>query len=310
MGVLEIQREWQSGAFHSTSNGNSHSMRFAVYFDTPEKDLERQAVYARGIPRQGQVHPSDPSIWVVSVSAARVAPLYCEVTVVYGKIDQTDLTSGADPDNNPLNAPEQRSWEFEQSQEPIDRDAAGRPICNSAGQSLDPPVMREVGDPVLTVVRNESAFDEGRAVRYSRATNSDAFFGVEPGHVRCRITGQYVVEGAWTYWRVTYVCRFREDGWKERRVDKGFFSVMKDAAGKPRANSDGSAMLALNQAQGGEGAEFLLDGKGGRLRKGAAPVFLEFDTFKRLPFGPLKLEGRPTAGKSGGKFIGGWIPGS
>lgn len=37
-------------------------------------------------------------------------------------------------------------WEFVTTNEPIDRDIHGRPIFNSAGESYDPPITREVSE--------------------------------------------------------------------------------------------------------------------------------------------------------------------
>lgn len=304
MGVILIDKLWEGTTFSTSSNGNADEALYGVWFDRPAEDVRRQACFARGIPRQGDPHPGENDIFVVGVTAKHTKPLYCEVSVQYGKINPTAIDTGSQ-EKAPWSLPDQRTWSFDTSQEEISTDKDGKPIINSAEQRFAQPLMEEMDDPVLVVVRNQPNFDYAEAYRYSRATNSDQFYGADPGHVRMMITGDEQHAGSWDFWRVTYRCRFRKDGWKHRVEDRGMFVFRRDKNKKIITNADGSSCYDPCQAGSGETMEFSLNGKGGRLRQGAAKVWLNFETRPQLPFGKFRLEeaGKAAGGMPAGRFI-------
>lgn len=109
----------------------------------------------------------------------------------------------------------------------------GHPILNAAFEAFDPPVMKDVSRPVLTMVRNEEqAFDMASAIAAQDVVNNAAWPGgaypsAPAGTAKiASITGEkmfeVVNESELVYWRVTYRIEFKWDGWRVWIVNQGF----------------------------------------------------------------------------------------
>ena len=90
---------------------------------------------------------------------------------------------------NPLDDPPRIRWSQGSCTEQVDVDAEGNALLNSALDPIDPPLTRDFGTLFLTVTRNESTYDVGRALAFQNKCNEDAFpiFGagtVESGQIR------------------------------------------------------------------------------------------------------------------------------
>ncbi len=262
---------------------------------------------ASGLPRGGDAHPDDNAAFVVKNDPAQHSedPTLWTVTIEYdtqlsntaiGKESQQVDSSGettTNPDSpseagqrqeNPLSRPPTYSVSHEKVQEVVEYDYNGDPILNSAGDPFDPPPMREVSYPVLTIKKNMVSFTYTMLEQYQDAVNSATWRGFEPGKVKIDgINWESAFENGITYWVVTFVFKVRYKGWRLRLLDTGFNELIAAETDRPAykrriKDKDGAYP---NEPQ-------LLNGDGQRLGADEAPVFLEpKQIFRELPFAAL-----------------------
>ena len=290
------------------------------YFDvlfTPGETAPERRVLAKTaedphthlkIPRPWEQHPADPWLFVTSIHSEHRSPHLCRVSVGYISV------------GNPLELPMQINWGFAASNEPVDRDNKGVPATNSAAESFDPPMTKEVYDLVLKIKRNEPVFNELLAATYIGAVNSEGWNPPNsintylPGLVKNTILqGEPKRAAAMFYNTVNYEFRFRLGelkvngneynadslGWKRKILDQGFrtlklengvwtgeYETITDSEGNP-----------VREPQ-------LLDGKGQQLKEADNPgedeygnpehnrfkgVFLAWDFDHQRDFNDLNL---------------------
>jgi len=261
----------------------NHTRIYHVLFP-PGTDVVGEPILAvdhGAIPQLWDEHPNDSWMYVQSISCHWLAAHFWEVTVNYSRTEE------------PLCQPMKIEWTFATSTEPIDRDADGEAITNSAGVTFDQPLSEEIDDQILRITRNEETFDANFAADYKGAVNSDTFWGFPPRTCRLKIFDGVKARaaGLW-FWQVTYEFHIRYDasdplrtGWNHRVLDQGY--QVKTGA----LNDDGSPEYeTLTDASGQPLREpVLLDGNGNRLAKNADPVYLEFETAPARAFSALDL---------------------
>lgn len=185
---------------------------------------------------------------------------------------------------DPTQWPIKVSWGTAQFERIADQtvDSPPKAVTNSAGDPYDPPVTRDDSRPVLTIVRNETSFDQGFASLYRDSINSDPFWGYDPYCAKC-----LTIEGdldnntdiGW-YWIVTYKFEFNDDTWKRSILDAGF----------RQTNSGVTDVQAILDAKGLPIATpSLLDGHGKKLSLTGNPVFNTFRIYKEIAFDGLNL---------------------
>lgn len=114
--------------------------------------------------------------------------------------------------NNPELEPPEIDWDFEVVQHALPSDLDGKAFLNSARMPFSPTPTFEQAFAVLVYSRNEMVFNRKAAAEYAFAINSDRFLGAAPGQAQCLPPKAHMVtKGQWTYWRVTYRIRFRDD---------------------------------------------------------------------------------------------------
>ena len=253
---------------------------FNVQFDTDTYVTTQailMAVVTAGVPQLNTAHPYDPMLFAYhkSVTNYNSAKMVFEVTVEYKY--ETD----------PLAKKWEISWNFATSNEPVDTDINDKPILNSSDEPLDPPLTKDVDDLVLRIVRNESAFDPVRAAEYKGSINADWFYGFKLGRAQIKvIEGVLNRAAARSFYTVTYEIHFRWDGWQKRVLDQGFRTKTTAAQGET------STYQSIVDEDGNPLAQpAKLDGSGGRLAEGAAPVFNYYDLYREMNFYNLYLEG-------------------
>lgn len=250
-------------------------------------------------------HPYDPWLFVKSKSVETIGPFHFRVMVNY------DCTLDIDTQTpiSPLLQPPEISLTFAGSNEPIDTDTLGLPITNSAGESFDPPIIKDHSDMVLRYSRNEQTFNMLVAGDYKDAVNSDTFLGFAPGHVLCTVFVSEQMRAAnLIYYRVRYEFRIRYDevkardasgdiqtyvfGWIKRIRDEGFRELTGET------NPDGSPEYReITDEKGMKISQpHLLNGSGKKLSDAAIQnpplpeaCFLKFDVSKKRPFSALNL---------------------
>ncbi|HUW45312.1 MAG TPA: hypothetical protein VMW50_05885 [Dehalococcoidia bacterium] len=296
MSAVKVSPAWKGSEYEESISGDSAVSVWQVEVGDPKRDTDQTALHAKGIPRKGS---KQGALVAYSVVARREGVALFRVTARWAQLDeQAQLDLGKVDD--PFSVPDQRSWDFETSVEPYDRDARGRAIVNSADEPLEPPPTMEFDDLVLTVSRNEPKYDPLLALKYARAVNSDNFYGFEPGCARVRITAELVRGERMDYWRTTYRVRFRSlhgatefGGWELRLLDQGYRVQARDPdSGAWLTDEDGAPIYSPVTQEGSNmpvSAPILLNGMGRRLKKGKPAWWLHWQPRPALPFAKLAI---------------------
>jgi len=289
MSVIDVKEDWQGLGSEINTESASAPRIFTVKFDTADDPLKRPflAENTAGIPLLNSAHPYKPWLFVKNKSVDSIGPFDFEVTVNYSTRSTIGGQEGEslDPTANPLEMPWEVEWGFATANEPINTDITGKPILNSADESPDPPITREISDLVLRIRRNEAAFNPLQAAEYKDAINSDWFWGFAPDLVRCtQYNANIARSGNFWYWQVKYEFQIRRIGWKLKIVDEGFREKTGiDSEGKPiyKVIKDDEE-ISISQPQ-------QLDGNGRKKNDGDPAVLLPFDLYNSLPFSVLGL---------------------
>lgn len=260
-----------TGGSASIADRTAEEKMYTVTSTTTVYDLI-EVCRAPGIPRKGDGHPTDPSMRVQRVSA-RYADTkdrkHFVVTVGYGVPDQSSGSSNSGDTSDPLKEPASKSWTAEAYEEVITEDITGKTIANSAGKPFLASITRTRYRPVLTVSRNRQSYREATALLIgTRNQNSVNIEGTTIGAGRGLLTeysGERVLSGSFSYWRVTIRVVIDNDGWVTRVADVGY----EDSAGKPYVDS--------SQATTNEPAN--LDGRGNfKTSQSSGAAILKFNT--------------------------------
>lgn len=159
-------------------------------------------------------------------------------------------------------------------------------IRNSAGELINPPPMRDVNRPILTITRNEDiTTDVGLIIRtYANAVNSDTFWGSAAGSALMkapkvsRQVKEVDDEGLeFVYLTITYRIVFSVDefGWDLAQLDHGNYYINNASQKIYFKTDDGHPFIGL------------LDGMGDQSN---TPVYLDpIRLYKRATFGDLSL---------------------
>lgn len=298
MGIIDVKEDFSHlGADIDESSAKTKRV-FTVQFDEDDTPASRPilAYKAADIPKiRKSRHPADAWLYVKSknVRVKGDSLTLFEVTVNYGTTRRTATTEGETPAPadyevaiSPLEASPRIRWTTVNSNEQIDRDANGEPLTNSAKESFDPPISREVDDLVLSFVRNEESFDQVVAASFKNAVNADEFLGFEPGTVKCtRFDGEEAQAADQKYFVVSYEFQIRYDGWKRRILDQGF----REDTGS--TDDDGNTIYEIIKDTDGNPVRepVLLDGEGKILAEGEDAVFLEKQIYPELDFSNLNI---------------------
>jgi hypothetical protein len=197
--------------------------------------------------------------------------------------------------NNPEEEPPEIEWDFETTKyaQPFDLD--GKAYVNSAGDPFTPAPTIETGHAVLSMTRNETAFNLNTASRYSYALNSDVFLGAAPE--TCQLMppkAKYMFRGTLPYYRVSYKFRFnyqKLDGtlqsWQPQLLDQGMMRKQ-TTAGRPELGKS----VPIRRGPNAITSPVLLDGNGQEavdqiilgVNVGKIPNFIKFKAYRLLPF--------------------------
>lgn len=221
MSVIDVCENWKEAAAGGSGEKRTATRGFTVRCSSAQ-DGPLVAATATGIPRYGDRHPRDQWLKAERPQVKTVTPLFFAITVEYVS------NAGSSTTSNPLHEPSQIHWGSEVSVELVDvlpddgRANGGKPIVNYAGCAFDPRFEREFYDSVLTISRNEAAYNEAQSIRYRGAVNTDSFFGAAKGQAKCvNIQADRVVAGTQVYWAKSYQFKIRQDGWWSKRVQVG-----------------------------------------------------------------------------------------
>lgn len=266
---------------NSGGSGADAAAAGAVLAQAPLRSEHPEAPLARAKSLRGRSESDDDKKWFVDVE-------YDTDTPSQDEHDQEH------PDN-PLDEPWEVDFDFEQFGKPLDRDADGNAVTNSADEPFDPAPEVDDGRLVLRITRNEAEYPTATALAYKNKVNSDTFYGAPAGYVKAkpirgtRQTKRLQDGQLLSYYRVSYEFHFRgsdEEDWDAHLLDQGYRELvdMGGAIGQVYLNITDRDDMPLNQPT-------LLDGAGAKLPHGGTPVFRDFKAYKRLAFSALNVGG-------------------
>ncbi|WP_254509892.1 hypothetical protein [Anatilimnocola floriformis] len=236
---------------------------------------------APGIPGRGNIYATatefDPGAKVKTITPSQSDnPKIWEVRVEYDSVTE-------DEPENPLERPPEVSWSAAPYSRVAWKDNDGKAIVNSAGHYFDPPLEVDDSRPVLSVTRNEAAFNPSLAIDYQDAVNSDGFLGFSPGQAKvAKIDASSATENDIFYWKVSYEFHFRREGWELSVLDQGRYEKI---GGKPVPIPEFD--VAGNEIPGSQVTDPVpLNGAGARLNNPGPDTvqFLSFKVYKERPF--------------------------
>lgn len=290
MAIVDVIDSWQdrSLAAEVDVDGASGEMErvFDVRFDNADPPHLRPllALTAAGVPAWWDAIDESYPYWFVRRKRVRAGkgPLDYRVAVIYEYFD------------DPLSRPAIVTWRRQTVTEPIDRDADGEPLTNSADEPFDPAVTEEYYDRIMRIEVNQADFNTEAVEPYVGAINSVAWTPACVGRsfdaytARClSIDGDPQRVGTIDFYRAVYEFAIRDDGilvgetklgWRRRFQDMGF-----------REKIDGEYYTLLDADDNPLTQPVPLDGSGQRLGAAAEPVWRVFVTKRPMDFAGLSL---------------------
>lgn len=211
-----------------------------------------QILGAAGIPQPGSLYPGSSYIFCRKVGDIQpVGPIMSVVPVTWsGQVDST----GAD---NPLDRPPVIQWSNARTSEPVDTDAAGYPLTNSVGETVDG-LTKDINDFILTIDRNYAAINIPLTAAYLDSVNSDLFAGWLPGTAAMdSFTATSERDDIQGYWRVQARIIFRvayntdpSRAWWHRYRNEGYYERIGVGVTFAGGGGTGAAGYAITSGSG------------------------------------------------------------
>lgn len=180
------------------------------------------------------------------------------------------------PPDNPLLQPPTYEWLFNQSERPLERDATGKPIRNTAGDRFDDIITREDSQPILKVTRNEPAEMLAFGADLRDTVNRDVWRGAPRRTVKFqppRAVSAYHKDIG-IYYQKSYEFKFSDQTWRIVALNQGL-----------REKKDGKVTEIISESERTPiQTPELLDRDGKKLQPGSTPVWLEFDGYPETSF--------------------------
>lgn len=253
----------EAGGSGSEGIQRRYSRQFRVWMDS-WADSSLRVVICEGIPRIGDVYSvggttdtgarchrvdpqatEEPRQWTVTVeystSPNDIGDMLKEAGTSADPNNPADNSGdqgqgggpGGSQANNPLAKPAQIVWGVERytvaaqkAYKDVDSGIQNVAVASAAGEPFDPPVEIDAGRLTLTITRNEPTFSQVTATLFQDRVNSDQFFEIGAGKVKCNgITGQSQEENGVQFWVVTYSFSIRLDGWYLVVLNQGFYEI-------------------------------------------------------------------------------------
>jgi hypothetical protein len=277
MAIISCNEFKRTQGSYTSKNERTYQRTFLLVSDNPNDGpvtVETYFFNQTGI-TPGSVYQTsteyDLASWCKNVSASRDSDdgLNWIVTVDYGPLDSQGQTI-------PWLAPADIQWSFAQWEQPLEYDAFGRPIVNSAGDPFAEALTRDQSRPVLSVRQNEASFNAYLAMSYCDTVNANYFQGAAPGNVKCsNISAAKLFDQRYGYfWAVNYEFQFNAMSWDKWVLDQGY-----------REYRDGKQVpVLINGAP--ISRPVLLNGSGVKVEDGhpEQAYFFRYRVYPRVPF--------------------------
>jgi len=302
--IVDLKNEGSRSGRWELNSGRSYQRKLQVITDDvndgPATVMAQVGAQYGDIYNPGYGTEGDRYCYCHSVDCDPVGDdgLQWEITLGFGWYDPNN--AGGGPSQNPLAMPIEVSWGLRDHELVLDTDQAGNAVLNTAGDPYDPPVV--IDDPrlVMTVVRNEPAFNIGWVVAYRNAVNSDAFAGFPP--LTCKVLNissrsQWHQDAGW-YYQATYEFEFltasidydTQTGYRRRVVSQGFRAISV-VTGKPYH-------ITLKGVP--VNSPMLLDKNGYLLGLNEPPYWQVFQAYPELPFAVFGFDPAAISGQRSG----------
>lgn len=239
------------------------------------------------IPRRGDPYVTDTetdlAARVRELNAAQDQddPRFWVVTVSYG----TATPAGLDPAQqieDPLARPVQFSYGTNKYDVPLEEDAEGNAVTNSADETFDPPPTKRTGRLVMRFQKNFADVAPETVRDFLYKTNSKTFFGFpEKTCLITDFTASTAIENGVQYWRVDIEVEVNPDTWNYYPLDMGYNYIDGNGKWTPFISEETGAMSAKPR---------LLNGEGEPLTSGLA-VYLDYETYETADYDQLHLFG-------------------
>jgi hypothetical protein len=162
------------------------------------------------IPLVGTPYASDPYALSEVPNFKQEGPMFWRVSVRWATPDPSGGGSGSHTTYaDPLDQPAQIAWTSFEDEIPYHQDLDGYPLVNKAGQPYSDPLIRKVKNPLLTIERNEAAFDPADKLLYEDTVCAESYLGADAGRARMLALDGRSIAATTPYWRKTYQIAFR-----------------------------------------------------------------------------------------------------
>jgi hypothetical protein len=290
MAIVNIKKGWTGVEASGSGRGKSLVLTTTEVYTVLESDLTHGPLFdfpltdgTVTIPARGTDHPVKSAYKSLQPSVSLKAPGYFEVKVQYQTVNPSDPD---DSDEDPLAAPAVIGWGDSVRQVEYDVDLDGTPVANVLGQLFEPRLTREVCDPVLTIERNEAAFDPDVKLVYQDTVCSEVFWGAAVGRARlARITAQSV-EAETPYDKVRYEVVFRMKTPTGVAAAKAWWRSVANTGTRYKPNA---AFPALGTEPTPNGEVWLLKANGEHETNPASVVWLYFREFADASWASLGI---------------------
>lgn len=287
MGIAEVYESYdggRSGAIDENFQG-TYTRNFEVQTDDPLTGIiavRNAPGIAIGTPYSigtigASYYEEDPGAFAKSIRAQQDGkePTKWQVSIEYGPWQSREA--------NPLEEAPKVSYGFAQFQMVVWRDKDGLAMLNSAGDPIDPPVVRDESRMVINITRNEATYDPDLADTLKDVVNDGVWRG-RPARTwkAAAPTGDPANHPACgDYYVVKYQFAYNPDTWDWYQLDQGYREVVSGAR----------KLIMLDNAPASSPVP--LNGSGGKLAVGGTPVFRQFKLYKEIDFSVFDLEPTP-----------------
>ena len=232
MSVVSITESWSGITWSGDSNQRTTVRVFLVETDTPGRGVFTFPISSGGVtvPKEGTAHPDISQFRSGVPTITAQGPTLFEIRIGYSAAGIAGGYEAENPYADPLSQPADISWEDEDRAVQYDVDLDRQLAMNTLGEMFDPPLTRQVSDPVLVIERNEAAFSPQTKLNYQDTVCDHGFWGAAAGQARMGKIRARKVQAKTPYWRTGYRVVFRmqlppgtspADAWKRQVLDRG-----------------------------------------------------------------------------------------
>lgn len=312
--TLEFTRKWSGDSRERTKDQRSFTVEWDVKWSGGTLSSAEVENHPDAPVKFNDPDPDDPgSLAKCSRISVTRAGFKSFTYTAFFSIPTTGSThTGGGASSSPLAEPPVYRWESVLYNLPVDRDVDGNPIIHSGGGAFGSLPTRDIEAIVLTVTKNFSNFDTGRAMNFGNSVNSSPFKGAAADEVRCRkivVAGDFQTNAS--YVSVVHEFEFRDqDTWglaphDYRIMDQGYMArctttdslntlckiLMKDGSEPPepvRLDGRGKPINAsVYVPEGGTGFISGSSPAGAVLEQTPDAVFLRYKAYKRRDLNAL-----------------------